>query len=310
MRLPLSGREAATLGAMLFLTLPAPAMAWNETGHRAIAEMAKQLLQAEAPEVMRTVDSLLAVPLPEDAKVKSTSRDMQIAACWPDDLKRAHIKKYDAWHYLDIPYGIQGFKAPPLETPERGDVVSALTENVKILGDRQASEVERARSLRFVLHFVEDVHQPLHCIGGYSEATPKGDKGGNLFEIRVKSRRGTRTTKLHSFWDEGAGLFKTHVSRSKLGDIRKKTLTRAGLSIDPLRDEVRKTPSRTWGQADFAAWAREGRDRADQVYGGLQQGELLPPGYQERAQDICRERAQKAAVRLTVILRDTLGGKR
>jgi S1/P1 Nuclease len=299
--------SAVAAGLLVMLAAPRPASAWNETGHRAIGEMAKQLLQMEAPEVMSKVSSLLAIDLPEDAKLKNPSHDMQLAACWPDDLKRAHIKKYDAWHYLDIPYGLDGFTAPKLEQPAHGDVVTALTDCVHTLGNPQAATQERARSLRFVLHLVGDIHQPLHCIGGYSAQTPDGDKGGNLFEIRVKSRKKLRTTKLHSFWDEGGGIFKTHVSRSKVGDISKKTLVRAKISVADLQSQVRATPHKAWGHDDFAAWANEGHALAGQVYGGLQPGAPVPDGYAERAQDICRERACRAAVRLTAVLRDTLG---
>lgn len=57
--------------------------------------------------------------------------------------------------------------------------------------------------LRFLVHFVGDLHQPLHAATMYSAEFPDGDLGGNYYKIQVPGS--SYTTNLHSFWDSGAG---------------------------------------------------------------------------------------------------------
>src|SRR5437879_13448435 len=64
----------------------------------------------------------------------------------------------------------------------------------------------QATSLRFLLHFVGDIQQPLHCADGYSSAHPTGDAGGNSFSV-------TGWPNLHYLWDSGGGYLTDSVSR-------------------------------------------------------------------------------------------------
>jgi S1/P1 Nuclease len=79
---------------------------------------------------------------------------------------------------------------PPRDCADGRCVIGGLEKYVAILGDRHAPEAARAQALKFVVHFVGDVHQPLH-------AGNRDDKGGNDFQVRFDGKG----TNLHRVWD-------------------------------------------------------------------------------------------------------------
>src|SRR5438552_1827271 len=183
--------------AMVFVvSLVAPSvLAWHDTGHMVIASIAYPRLSAAAK---TQVDRLLKIPLVGDPE----KYDFVSASCWADDLKRK-IKdhRYDAWHYIDLPFSADG--TPGLQ-PDKENVVWAINQAMATLKNPNSPDLEKARQLRFLLHFAGDVYMPLHCVSRFSKAHPKGDRGGNDFPIQWNNRR----TNLHFFWDTAAGLFK------------------------------------------------------------------------------------------------------
>ena len=167
-----------------------PAHAWWDPGHMVTAQIAYERLSKPA---RLQADSLVRV-LMQDYPY---TNNFVSAATWPDDLKAEGVHFYDHWHYTNIPYNPAGIKVA--ENPPQ-NVVWAINNCLSILKRRFARPIEKARALAFLIHFVGDIHQPLHCGSMYSNACPGGDLGGNLYNLNDPHGA------LHKLWDDGCGL--------------------------------------------------------------------------------------------------------
>ncbi len=109
-------------------------------------------------------------------------------ANWADTIRSdAQWSHTATWHYVTIE---DGETYSSSEHSHEGDVVSAITEMVKILKDQKASASDKQNALKFVVHFVGDVHQPLHVGRG-------DDRGGNEIRLTFEGK----TSNLHALWD-------------------------------------------------------------------------------------------------------------
>jgi hypothetical protein len=162
--------SAAALAAAI---APAPALAWGKTGHRVSAAVADEHLSGLARAHVRQI---LGV------------ESLDEASTWPDEMKSNPSEFWQRtaspWHYVTLG-GFTYDEAPPV-----GDAVTALQRYSAVLRDPNASREDKQLALRFVVHLVGDLHQPLH-------AGRPGDRGGN----DVKVTWFGRPTNLHSVWD-------------------------------------------------------------------------------------------------------------
>src|SRR5690606_21328692 len=94
------------------------------------------------------------------------------------------------WHYLNVE---DGSSLRTLEHPPEGDAIWAIDTFSRMLADRAQPPAARATALQFLVHFVVDLHQPLH-VG------LEADRGGNTVTVRY----GRTETNLHAFWDGDA----------------------------------------------------------------------------------------------------------
>ena len=165
--------------ALLGLLIAATAQAWGPHGHQVVAEIAAREL---TPEARVEVERLLG---------DRASNAMREVASWADGIRNEpQWRNTGTWHYLNFERGDCSYN--PRENCAGGNcVVAAIEREVKVLADRKSDTRKRANALRFVIHFVGDVHQPLHA--GLSQ-----DRGGNDFQIRNR-REGDN---LHGFWDQ------------------------------------------------------------------------------------------------------------
>jgi hypothetical protein len=150
--------------------------------------------------------------------------------------------------------------------------------------------------LRFIIHFVGDIHQPLHCATRVDSAHPDGDRGGNLVSIKV----GTKKTNLHSYWDGGIGSFpKTGANfkppaLSLIGPAA--TKARAG---NPATDPKLKLNDPT----NYQAWADESLALAQTVaYKGMTSGSTPTAAYNTKATKVARKRVAWGGYRLAALL--------
>src|SRR5262249_16683826 len=188
----------------LFFAAPL-AQAWGCKGHQTVALIAEKHLSPEAKQFVESV--LKAHPIDPALKRwcgNATSDQMVDAATWADDVRNQY--KNGPQHYIDIPRTAKRSDTPslaPFCEPE-GCVTEAITIRIAILKDKSADAAKRADALRFLIHFVGDLHQPLHGVDN-------NDHGGNCVPVqffRVAPELNTRrpedhdySPNLHSVWD-------------------------------------------------------------------------------------------------------------
>ena len=173
------------------LAWPQQALAWNNTGHMLVAQIAYEQM---TPTARRRANGLIHVL---DAHYRPT--DFVHAASWPDELKYHDIHTFDHWHYIDKGFSHDGSK---FQVAEKQNIVWAIHKSLKGLRSRASNTFEKALMLRFLIHFVGDIHQPLHCASLHTKKHPDGDKGGTLYMITVD-----RATSLHRYWDSALGEY-------------------------------------------------------------------------------------------------------
>lgn len=230
------------------------AYAWGADGHRLIADLAEQRLDpATRTEVLRLLS------LEPGATMGSVST-------WADDIKSRSTAR---WHFVNLPddcsYVLER------DCPGGACVVEAIRRQASVLSG-QASDLEKLTALKFLIHLVADVHQPMH-------AGRASDKGGNLVQLRAFGRG----TNLHALWDS---LLIKH---------------RPG-GIDALRGSVEeRLPSSSVHQASPEAWAIESC-QVSRTPDFVPTERELAPSYATTFDVVLLERIAQAASRLAGLL--------
>lgn len=175
------------LAASLLICLASPAFAWGRLGHRLVADLASDAL---GPAARQEVDRLLA------GEKEPTLAGI---ASWADELRGSDPvlgRRSAPWHYVGI--HSEDCEYDAATDCAGGDcVVGAIEAQTAILADRSQPVEARRDALKFVVHFIGDIHQPLH-------ANNRDDKGGNVVQVRLPTKSGgDRGTNLHSAWDSG-----------------------------------------------------------------------------------------------------------
>jgi hypothetical protein len=245
------------------------AFAWGSEGHRIVAEIAEQYLE---PATAKQVRELLAI------ENETTLADV---SNWADQI-RGQRRNTAPWHFVDIPIGAAGYDAER-DCPRGACVVAKIDEFTEQLRDRNLQPRERLEALKFLVHFVGDVHQPLH-------AADNDDRGGN--EVRVEFR-GHRTN-LHAVWDTAI------LAPTVRGDER-------AYAVELAR-RIRRADLARWGGGTAVDWANDSHAIAGRViYGELpNEPGALQATYERRALPVVNEQLEKAGVRLASILNTIL----
>jgi hypothetical protein len=172
--------------------------AWGCRGHEVVAALAEKHLTPEAKQAFLAL--LTANPIDPQLRRYCGERGLDPiidAATWADD-ERNKEPATAPWHYIDIPLGVtQG--SPENFCGVGGCVTKAIADQLAILKDKTAPGPKRAAALRFIIHFVGDLHQPLHGI-------TNSDSGGNCVALQYMQRRphernNSYTPNLHHIWD-------------------------------------------------------------------------------------------------------------
>ncbi len=171
-------RAIGALGAALALAQPNVALAWGQTGHRVVGQIADSQLTDEA---RRGVAAILG------------TEDLAEASTWADFMKSSPEKFWQEeaspWHYVTI---ADGTSYAQVGAPPEGDAVTALAKFRTEVIDPRTSPEERRLALRLIIHIVGDLAQPLHVGNGT-------DRGGNDMKLDFFGQ----PTNLHSVWDSG-----------------------------------------------------------------------------------------------------------
>ena len=218
--------KRASMAFVLLLTAPASLLAWGPIGHRVVGRIAANHLTDEAAVAVACLIG------PEGLDQAST---------WGDEIRndpnwQPPAKNPSPWHFISID------DAETLETTARdpnGDVLEAIERFSAVLRDPQATRQAKQEALRFLVHFVGDVHQPLH-VGR------RADRGGNSIQVTLFGQQ----TNLHSVWDGG------------LIDSEKLSFSELAAFIDhPTLLELQ-----AWQSAPPADWVKESKAVRERVY--------------------------------------------
>ena len=158
--------------AISFL-ISAYAFGWGQKGHDTVAYIAQQHL---TPVAQAAIDSLL------------DGYSIVYWANWLDNASHTEDYAYTkTWHYMNIDAGKSFEKTPRIK---EGDIINAIYKQVQILNNPVANKEDKALALKMLVHFLGDIHQPLHM--GHAS-----DKGGNYWKLRFFKN----STNLHTLWD-------------------------------------------------------------------------------------------------------------
>jgi hypothetical protein len=284
------------LSLFLCLALAAPSFAWWETGHRTVARIAAAYLK---PETRTRVAQILGV---KDTP-QSVANAMAAASIWPDETKVQ--TKTGKWHYIDL--ALQDSKKDwKKRCPEGEDCVTVRIDIFeKQLAKRTPTGVSDRDALRYLIHFVGDIAQPLH-------AASNADLGGNCEQIKTFGE----ARNLHSLWDGGI-VNSFHESDVRLADNLQGYIGR--LSGGDRKD---------WAKGDPEKWAWESHTIAkEKIYGRLHiplqpvvfpktcqaaPGEIanfrpyIDSAYINDMKPVVRDQLSKAGLRLARLLNEAL----
>jgi len=235
--------------------------AWGPQGHRIIGSIAESHLQPEVKQLILE---------------KFNINSLADVATWADQTRKKR-KEENPWHYTNIAEG-QGAYDAERDCPNGACVTEKINEFSRVLGDRSAPLSQRKDALKYLVHFVGDVHQPLH-LGN------KKDRGGGTLRFSYKGE----VVSLHYLWDGG------------LIEWRGSLLQYAGrLSAKVFADEVSM-----WSRSTVSDWANESRSLALKVAYNIDQ-EGLTKAYIERGREVIDLRLAQAGVRLAHLLNTIL----
>src|SRR5437763_2202585 len=262
---------------VLLLSFYVPSFGWEPKGHRVVADVATHHLSAA---VRRQVTLLLG------------SDDLASISTWADEIRNERPETF-GWHFVDIPWNAAGLsetrdcdgrEGQRHRIPNRHNcVVDQIAIFEQILSDRHASESARLEALKFLVHFVADVHQPMHAI---SEA-----RGGNDIQISEfgNTTCGSRPCNLHSLWDVGL-IDHTRRSESPYVEHLEQLIVQ-----DHLQSESHGTP---------AEWANESFRLVHRVW--LTNGEAADENYYRHNIGLLDRQLALAGLRLAMVLNQAL----
>lgn len=194
---------------------------WGPTGHRIVGEIAQKEI---SPKVYGIIRLLL-----DDESLAQVST-------WADEIKSdpENYRHTFSWHYMTWPTGQDEY-----EYHGEGELLQSIQDNLSILKNETKPKEERAIALKFLVHLVGDLHQPLHVGNGQ-------DMGGNTCQVIFHGER----TSLHALWDE---------------KLIEKTLLSYTEYVEFLM-EKRKSLKGSEMENEILDWARESRTLRDQIY--------------------------------------------
>jgi hypothetical protein len=250
---------------LLSLFVATNAFAWGPDGHRAVARVAQSRLKPSAQAAIRM---LLG------------NQTLVDVAVWADEVRNTtHTNTYN-WHFSDVPITAPGFLRSRDCRPnvEKGDCsVAALERLTAVLRDPKKSATQRQEALKFIVHFIGDIHQPLHA------AERNHDQGGNLVMVMLNGE----SVRLHSAWDSGV------IGAFHLNDVSLAQRAEQWLGTQSESDIA---------GGSFEDWTNEShRIARDVVYKQAGDG-VISAAERAEALSIIQKRIARAGVRLAAVL--------
>lgn len=257
------------LTLMVFLLLM-PLPAWGPTGHRVVGQIAMNHL---SPKAIIEIEKILG------------HHDLAMVSNWADEIRGFDEYKYlDTWHYVSI-NDDETYETS--KKNEKGDIILAIQKCEATLKDSSQPKEKRAEALKLLVHFIGDVHQPLH-VGR------RDDRGGNEIDVLFFKEE----TNLHKVWD------------SEMINFRMLSFTEYARFLDRYSAEEVKALQET----DLMTWVKESKALRDKVYTFNRHkevdGEKLPYlswDYRDLAVPIIDKRLGEGGIRLAARLNAIFG---
>lgn len=208
---------------LALLLVSTKAFGWGSTGHRVVGAIAEKHLE---PAVGLKVFQLLG------------GNSLSRVANWPDEIK-SEPQNYSYtfnWHYTDWREEDHDHD----ETKSSGKLLTSIREQVNVLKDPKATDASKVFAIKFIVHLVGDIHQPLHVGNGL-------DQGGNKCKVSFQGK----AVNLHQVWDESMIDF-TNLSFTEIANY---------VAMGRTREELI-----AWRSGDVTDWARESKEIRATIY--------------------------------------------
>jgi len=270
------GKLCKVLGLALAMFAPGPALAWGASGHEIVAAVAEARLSPEARRMVRDVAG--DVPISDRG-----------IATWADAQR---VRATRPWHYVNIPMSSGRYDARR-DCPNGACAVAAI-ERARSDLTTGSSAMQWGDALRWLVHLVADLHQPLH-------AGDPWDRGGNDFPVRIGHRR--QPSNLHRVWDQ---------------DVVKPLLRRRTVLVAAriLADRIAPANAEKWAMdLNPASWAEQSSREAAAIYAELGRQPTdktilrLPPEYVAAQRERVEVALQRGGVRLAALLNQIAGAR-
>jgi hypothetical protein len=254
--------------------MPTALIGWGPDGHEIVAALAQARLTENA---RKGIQSLIG-----EASLASVAN-------WADEVRPQRDETYN-WHFVDIPMNASGFsderdcflpssKHKDAATDHHNCVVDRIEMFRQVLSDKNAPKDVRAEALKFLVHFIGDIHQPLHAVG---EAA-----GGNRIAVDQfgSSLCGQHFCNLHGAWDSGL-IQHTGMARGEYVAHLEKWIAEEHLTAGGNPED----------------WANESHNYAQMAW--LDSGSSIDESYYQKQIKIVDERLALAGLRLAAVLND------
>lgn len=263
--------------AALVLLIPSSLFAWGDLGHRITAGVAERQLGKNSPELKAALKMLKATHLADVAVEADVLRNQ---------LGTSHTAE---WHFVDIPLSASSFD--PARDCARSDcVIERIDEFRKILADPKEKPLRRQEALLYLIHFVGDLHQPLHCEGdarGGNDVKVTFDGGGH---VPGNDKKNAKSDNLHFVWDVSLLAWQEFGEQSYVQHLFAETLN----GRDPA----------TLDGGTALDWATESHQIAQSVQ--VPNGTDLDTAYMNTNADVADERLLRGGLRLARVIKEAL----
>lgn len=263
------------------LILPQPGLAWGAVGHRITGQIAVKYLTPAARQAVETLmdgQSLAQISTWAD-EIRSDPEWSPRGERPPRQADWRHRHNHTKWHYATAPRPEDVAKLPAADYPiNDGYLIPKLIQCEATLRDPNAKRAQKKQALAFLVHFIGDLHQPLHVGNGK-------DRGGNAVDVKWFNDE----TNLHSVWDSKM-IESQNLSHTEYTDFL-----------------LRKTPAediQAWQQGDYLDWARESVTFRSQTYlfNDSRQPPKLSYNYAYDQRDLMEQRLVQAGLRMAAKL--------
>ena len=288
--------------ALLFLF--GSTMQWHDNGHMIVAYIAQDYLLRTNPDALKWALDLLS---PLSDMCGERYYPFIESATWADKAKSQGWKIQEPHHWISKGWSDENLPVK-VDNNSLANIVYAISDCSKTLSSNKddtfgssKSLMGKSISLRNLIHYLGDIHQPLHTSERVSTSNPKGDQGGNLFLIDHYDPQNKYWNNMHFIWD---AMFEP-IENGIRGQLNRTSYQYIKTQSDTIMQEYpfQKLKGVIYQHQMPDEWAEEGKEIARSfIFKGIQNGGKLPQEYQDKGRIQCRERVALGGYRLGILL--------